>query len=119
MINKISRNFLRQKRHARLRKHLSGTAELPRLSVFRSLRHVYVQLIDDEAGHTLVSASSFEKGFEEGLTMTEKAKKVGAIMAERMKEKGINQLVFDRGGYKYHGRIAALADSMREAGIQF
>ncbi len=119
MINKISRNFLRLKRHARLRKKLSGNAELPRLSVFRSLRHIYVQLVDDTVGHTLLSASSLEKGFETGLTMTEKAKKVGSVLAMRMKEKGLDRLVFDRGGYKYHGRIAALADSLREAGIQF
>ncbi|MCQ2736084.1 MAG: 50S ribosomal protein L18 [bacterium] len=119
MINKISRNSLRQKRHARLRRKLSGNAEVPRLSVFRSLRHIYVQLIDDVAGHTLLSASSLEKGFEENINMTEKAKKVGAVLAERMKEKGFDKLVFDRGGYKYHGRIAALADSLREAGIQF
>ena len=119
MINKISRNSLRQKRHARLRRKLSGNAEVPRLSVFRSLRHIYVQLIDDVAGHTLLSASSLEKGFEENITMTEKAKKVGTVLAERMKEKGFDKLVFDRGGYKYHGRIAALADSLREAGIQF
>lgn len=119
MINKISRNFLRQKRHARLRRKLSGTAELPRLSVFRSLRHIYVQLIDDEKGCTLLSASSLEKGFDAGNNMTEKAKKVGAVLAERMKSKGYDKLVFDRGGYKYHGRIAALADSLRKAGIHF
>lgn len=119
MINKISRNTLRKKRHARLRRKLKGTAELPRLSVYRSLHHMYAQLINDEAGITIVAASSLEKGFESGKTMTDKAKKVGSVLAERMKEKGLEQLVFDRGGYKYHGRIAALADSMREAGIQF
>ncbi len=119
MIEKDSRSFLRKRRHTRLRRKISGTSEAPRLSVFKSLRHIYAQLIDDTSGNTLVSASSLEKGFESGTNMTEKAKKVGSMLADRMKEKSIETLVFDRGGYKYHGRIAALADSMREAGIQF
>ena len=119
MIEKTSRNFLRQRRHTRLRKKIAGTSEIPRLSVFRSLKHVYAQLIDDEAGTTLLAASSLEKGFDNTGNMTEKAKKVGSMLANRMKEKSMETLVFDRGGYKYHGRIAALAESMREAGIQF
>ncbi len=119
MIEKTSRNFLRQRRHTRLRKKVSGTNEIPRLSVYRSLKHVYAQLIDDNEGKTLLAASSLEKGFDASGNMTEKAKKVGSLLAGRMKEKSMDTLVFDRGGYKYHGRIAALADSMREAGIQF
>lgn len=119
MIEKVSRNFLRKRRHARLRKKLSGTNETPRLSVFKSLRHIYVQLIDDLTGKTLLSASSLEKGFDNSVNMTEKAKKVGEMLAERMKANSIETLVFDRNGYKYHGRIAALADSIRQAGIQF
>jgi len=119
MIEKASRNFLRKRRHTRIRRKLSGTSEVPRLSVYKSLRHVYAQLIDDIEGKTLISASSKEKGFETGGTMIEKSKKVGSLLAQRMKDKSMNTLVFDRGGYKYHGRIAALAETMREAGIQF
>ena len=119
MIEKLSRNFLRQRRHLRIRKRLSGTSEIPRLSVYRSLKHVYAQLIDDTQGKTLLSASSKEKDFSFEGSMAERAKKVGELLAERMKEKSMDTLVFDRGGYKYHGRIAALAESMRSAGIQF
>ncbi|MDQ7823196.1 MAG: 50S ribosomal protein L18 [Candidatus Eremiobacteraeota bacterium] len=121
MIDKISRNTNRLKRHARIRKSLRGTKDRPRLSVFRSLKHIYAQLIDDEEGKTLVSASSIEKAVKEGREGSLKvvAKKVGSLLAERIKEKGIEGIVFDRGGYKYHGKIAALAEGLREGGIQF
>lgn len=119
MIEKLSRNFVRKRRHDRLRKKLRGTSECPRLSVYRSLKNVYAQLIDDEEGHTLLTASTLEDAVGAEGTMTEKAQKVGQVLAERMKEKGMNKLVFDRSGYKYHGRVAALADSLRDAGIEF
>jgi large subunit ribosomal protein L18 len=120
MINKESRESQRQRRHLRVRKRVAGTGERPRLSVFRSLRHMYAQLIDDETGRTLVAASSAEKDVRqelEPLPMKDVAKRVGAMIGERAKEKGIEAVVFDRGGYKYHGRVAALADGAREAGL--
>ena len=120
MINKQSRDGQRQRRHLRVRKRVQGTAVRPRLSVFRSLRHVYAQVIDDESGRTLASASSSEKDVRaelESLSMTDVARRIGQMVGGRAKEKGIEAVVFDRGGYKYHGRVAALADGAREAGL--
>jgi large subunit ribosomal protein L18 len=107
------------KRHQRVRGKISGTAERPRLSVFRSENNIYAQIIDDVAGNTLVSASSVEKGFEGSGGNVEAAKKVGAKVAERALQKGIEEVVFDRGGYIYHGRVQALADGAREGGLKF
>ena len=109
-------------RHARVRKNLAGTAERPRLNVFRSTAGIYAQIIDDAAGHTLVSASSVDKELRErlkGLKKSEQAKLVGQAVAERAKSKGITTVVFDRGGFKYIGRVKALADGAREGGLDF
>ena len=117
-----SRNALRMRRHARVRRRMSGAAERPRLSVFRSLHHVYAQLIDDATGKTIAAASTREKAVAEGLESNSSAaaaEKVGKIIAERAKAQGISAVVFDRGGYKYHGRIKALADAARGAGLEF
>jgi len=117
-----SRNKLRVRRHDRIRKRLKGSAERPRLSVFRSLHHVYAQVIDDATGRTVVAASTREKAVAEGLkskASTAAAQRVGEIVAQRAKEKGVTAVVFDRGGYKYHGRIKALADAARSAGLEF
>ena len=119
MIKRPDTRAQRIKRHARVRGKISGTAACPRLDVFRSSKHIYAQLIDDVAGVTLASASSMDKDFEGFGGNIEAAKKVGAVLAERAKEKGIEEVVFDRGGYVYHGRIAALADGAREAGLKF
>ena len=118
MVNKIDTNKSRQKRHTRVRAKISGTASCPRLCVFRSLNHIYAQLIDDAAGTTLAAASSTEKGFEFGGNV-EAAKKVGSLIAQRAADKGIEECVFDRGGYLYHGRVAALAEGAREGGLKF
>ena len=118
MIKRPNTRAQRMKRHARVRGKISGTAERPRLSVFRSENHIYAQVIDDVAGNTLVSASTVEKGFEGGGNC-EAAKKVGATLAERALAKGIEDVVFDRGGYIYHGRVQALAEGAREAGLKF
>ena len=112
------REELRLARHIRLRKKLSGTTERPRLAVHRSLKHISAQIIDDTTGNTLVAASSVEKGVE-ATGNAAGAKKVGALLAERAKAKGISTVVFDRGGFKYHGRVASLADGAREAGLEF
>jgi large subunit ribosomal protein L18 len=109
---------VRFKRKRRIRSRLSGSAEAPRLCVFRSNKHLYVQLIDDEKQHTLVSASSMEKGSTIACTR-EGAKIMGALIAKRALEKGVSRVVFDRGGYLYHGRVKALADSARESGLKF
>jgi len=115
-----SRQSQRSRRHARLRKKVKGTAERPRLAVFRSNRHIAVQLIDDVDGRTLASASSLESDLRSGATgNAEAAAKVGALIAERGKSAGVSAVVFDRGGNRYHGRIAALADAAREAGLEF
>lgn len=122
MIKKEDKNQIRQRRHARVRKNVSGTAETPRLNVYRSLNHIYVQIIDDVKGVTLASASTMEKGVREqvaGKTKTEAAKLVGVKAGERAKEKGIETVVFDRGGYLYTGRVKAVADGAREAGLKF
>ena len=119
MINRPNTNAQRLKRHKRVRGKISGTPERPRLNVFRSGTNIYAQIIDDLAGNTLVSASSLEKGFEGTGGNCEAAKKVGMTLAERAKAKGIEAVVFDRGGYVYHGRVKALAEGAREGGLQF
>ena len=119
MVSKINKNAMRLKRHVRVRGKISGTPECPRLNVFRSNANIYAQIIDDVNGVTLVSANTLEKGFEGATGNAEAAKKVGTVLAERAKAKGIEEVVFDRGGYVYHGRVAALADGAREGGLQF
>lgn len=122
MITKIDKNQVRQKRHKRVRKNLSGTAEAPRMNVYRSLNHIYVQVIDDTKGVTIASASTMEKAIKEkisDMTKTEQAKLVGQTVAERAKEKGVEKVVFDRGGYLYTGRVKAVAEGAREAGLNF
>ena len=119
MIKRPDTRGQRIKRHNRVRGKISGTAERPRLCVFRSENHIYAQIIDDVAGNTLVSASSVEKGFEGKGGNVEAAKKIGAVIAERALQKGIEEVVFDRGGYIYHGRVKALAEGAREGGLKF
>jgi len=119
---RINRKKSRIKRHQRVRKHIAGTPERPRLAVFRSLTDIYAQLIDDEASMTIVSASSIDKSLRskcDGKTKTEQARLVGEAVAERAKEKGISQVVFDRGGFQYIGRVKALAEGAREGGLEF
>jgi len=117
VITKPDKNKLRKKRHARVRNRISGTAECPRLNVFRSNTHIYAQLIDDVAGVTLASASSNEESISG--TKVEQATAVGKLIAERGAEKGLKAVVFDRGGYIYHGRVKALAEAARENGLEF
>ncbi len=122
MIKKTSKNEVRRRKHARVRKKISGTAARPRLCVFRSSRHIYVQLIDDEAGVTLVSASTQDPEIKAETTEggnVSAAAKVGELVAKRALAKDITTVVFDRGGYLYHGRVAALAEAAREAGLTF
>ena len=119
MVKKPDKNTARLKRHARVRKKISGTAARPRLNVFRSAKHIYAQLIDDVAGVTLASASSMEKGFEGFGGNNEAAKKVGMTIAQKAQEKGISEIVFDRSGYIYHGRVKELAEGAREGGLKF
>ena len=119
MIKRPDTNAQRLKRHKRVRAKLSGTPERPRLNVFRSEKNIYAQVIDDEKGVTLVSASSQDKGFENYGGNIEAAKAIGTEIAKRALEKGITEVVFDRGGYVYHGRVAALAEAAREAGLKF
>lgn len=122
MAHKKTRSEARILRHKRVRKNVHGTPERPRLNVFRSLADIYVQIIDDEAGHTLVSASSIDAELRakmQGLTKTEQARQVGLSIAERAKAKGIQSVVFDRGGYRYIGRVKVLADAAREGGLEF
>lgn len=122
MIKKSARNLARKKRHKRLRNNISGTNERPRLNVFRSNKHIFVQVIDDKAGKTLVSASTQEKAIADELKSTgtvDAAKAVGLAIGKRAKQQGIETVVFDRGGYLYHGRIAAVAEGAREAGLIF
>jgi large subunit ribosomal protein L18 len=116
---KVDKNEVRLRVHKRIRRGLSGTAERPRLTVYRSLSHIYAQIIDDRAGRTLVSASSNDKGASANGGNIAGAKEIGRLVAERAKEKGFTKVVFDRGGYLYHGRIKALADAAREAGLEF
>jgi large subunit ribosomal protein L18 len=119
MIRRIEKREIRKRIHVRIRRKLSGAPERPRLAVFRSVAHIYAQVIDDVAGKTLVSASSVEKGGKTNGGNVAAAKAIGKLVAERAKEKGVKAVVFDRGGYTYHGRIKALADAAREAGLEF
>lgn len=122
MIKKQSRSEVRVKKHLKVRKRFSGTPERPRLAVFRSNNHMYAQIIDDTAGHTLVSASTLQKDVKEGLEKTnniEAASKLGGVIAKRALDKGIKTVVYDRGGYIYQGKVKALADAAREAGLEF
>lgn len=118
MIRKISKDEIRQRIHTRIRRKVRGTGERPRLAVFRSVAHIYAQVIDDAAGVTIVAASSTEKGSGATGGNVAAAKEIGRRVAERAKEKGITRVVFDRGGYLYHGRVKALADAAREAGLE-
>ena len=120
MINKVSRNEVRKARHARVRTKVVGTANVPRLNVFRSNQNIFAQIIDDNAATTLVSASSIDKELKlENGGNVEAAKQVGALLAKRAKEAKITKVTFDRGGYLYHGRVKALADAARENGLEF
>jgi large subunit ribosomal protein L18 len=118
----IDRRKARLRRHRRVRRRVVGTPEKPRLNVFRSLKHIYAQVIDDRAGHTLVSASTVDPDVAselDGLAKTDQARIVGKVLAQRALDEGIEQVVFDRGGYKYHGRVKALAEAAREGGLEF
>jgi large subunit ribosomal protein L18 len=118
----VNRRKARMRRRKHIRKHLYGTSERPRLNVFRSLEHIYVQLIDDTVGNTLAAASTIDQEIRDqmsGLSKTEQARIVGKTVAERAVAKGVKTVVFDRGGYKYHGRVKALAEAAREAGLDF
>ena len=122
MVSKQSRKDVRVKKHMRIRNRFSGTAERPRLAVFRSNNHMYAQIIDDTVGNTLVSASTVEKEIKSELEKTnnvEAAAYLGTVIAKRALEKGIKEVVFDRGGFIYHGKVAALAEAAREAGLEF
>ncbi|MFZ0270663.1 MAG: 50S ribosomal protein L18 [Acidobacteriaceae bacterium] len=118
MIPQRKRNEIRQRVHTRIRRKLTGTAERPRLNIYRSLNHIYAQVIDDAQGVTVVSASTVAAKAKTGGNVAA-AKEIGKLIAERAKEKGITKVVFDRGGYLYHGRVKALADAAREAGLEF
>lgn len=122
MVSKESRSKIRENKHRRMRHHLAGTAQRPRLAVFRSNNHIYAQIIDDTVGNTLVAASTMEKEIKAGVEKTnnvEAAAAVGTAIAKKALEKGITEVVFDRGGFIYQGKIQALADAAREAGLQF
>lgn len=119
MVSKKDRNAQRLKRHRRVRGAISGTAERPRLDVFRSSKHIYAQVIDDVSGKTLVSASTTEKIFSGDGGNKQAAREIGKLIGERAKQAGINAVVFDRGGYLYHGRVKELADGARESGLEF
>lgn len=121
MIKKPDKKTLRKGKHKRVRRKVAGTGERPRLCIFKSLHHIYAQLIDDEKGVTLVAASTLEESFKglESRTNIAAAQEVGANIAERAREKGVTSVVFDRNGYKYHGGVAALADAAREKGLEF
>jgi large subunit ribosomal protein L18 len=119
MIKKTEKKEIRSRVHRRIRRKLRGTAERPRLAVFRSLAHIYAQIVDDGQSKTLVSASSVDKGVKTKGGNVAAAKAIGALVAQRAKEKGISRVVFDRGGFPYHGRIKALADAARAAGLEF
>ena len=119
MITKPDKNKTRKKRHQRVRRKISGTAECPRLNVFRSNKNIYTQLIDDVEGVTLASASTLDNEISDEDTKVDQAAAVGKLVAERAQENGIKEVVFDRGGYKYHGRVAALAEAARENGLEF
>ena len=118
MIRKSEEKEIRSRIHKRIRRKLSGTTERPRLAVFRSVKHIYAQVIDDTKGHTIVAAGSTQADAKNGGNVSG-AKEIGKLVAERAKDKGIKSVVFDRGGYQYHGRVKALADAAREAGLEF
>jgi len=119
MSRRDSKNIVRVRIHKRIRSRMKGSAERPRLAVYRSLSHIYAQVIDDISGHTLASASSNEKSGTASGGNVAGAKEIGKLVAQRAQEKGIKKVVFDRGGYLYHGRVKALADAAREAGLEF
>ena len=122
MVNKKSRALVREKKHRRMRNHLSGTAERPRLAVFRSNNHMYAQIIDDTVGNTLVAASTLDKDVKAELEKTnnvDAAAYLGTVVAKKALDKGIETVIFDRGGFVYHGKVKALADAAREAGLKF
>jgi large subunit ribosomal protein L18 len=119
VVTRKDSNKARQRIHKRIRAKISGTPERPRLSVYRSLSHIYAQVIDDVNGVTLVSASTVEKGFDTSGTKKDEAKRVGLALAKKAAEKGIKSVVFDRGGYQYHGRVQQLAEGAREGGLEF
>src|SRR5919198_660121 len=120
MTKLASRGAARQKRHDRIRLHMAGTDTRPRLAIYRSLNHIYAQVIDDASGRTLATASTVEKELRSsGQTKTDEAKVVGRLVAERAKAAGVERVVFDRAGFRYHGRIKSLADAAREAGLEF
>ena len=117
-----AKRLARQRRHARVRRHVSGTSDRPRLCVFRSLKHIRAQVVDDISGHTLVAASTLDSGVRsqiDGKDKSAQAAVVGEVIAQRALEAGITRIVFDRGGYKYHGRVKSLADAARKAGLEF
>lgn len=121
-MSEINRNEARRRRHERVRKHVVGTSDRPRLNVFRSLKQIYAQVIDDSQGLTIVAASTLDSELRDqakSLDKTEQAKLVGNLVAKRALEKGVKQVIFDRGGYLYHGRVKALADAAREGGLEF
>ena len=118
MARRDSKNIIRLRVHKRIRSRVSGTAERPRLAVFRSVKHIYAQVIDDTKGHTVVAAGSSEKDTKNGGNVAG-AKEIGKLVAEKAKQKGIKAVVFDRGGYQYHGRVKALAEAARAAGLEF
>ena len=119
MVSKKDKNLARLKRHTRVRGKIGGTAERPRLAVYRSNAHISAQVIDDVAGVTLAAASTYEAGFEGIGSNKEAAKKIGKLVAERAMDKGVTEVVFDRGGYLYHGRVSELAEGAREGGLKF
>jgi large subunit ribosomal protein L18 len=119
MIRNLDKKEIRTRIHKRIRRKLAGTSERPRLAIFRSVAHIYAQVIDDSKGVTLVSASSVDKGGRTNGGNVAAAKAIGKLVAERAKEKGVTRVVFDRGGYAYHGRVKALADAARAAGLEF
>ena len=118
----VQRGAARKRRHRRVRKRVVGTSQRPRFNVFRSLKHIYAQVIDDTRGHTLAAASTLDPELRDkvkGLTKTEQAKLVGGLLAKRALERGVKEVAFDRGGYKYHGRVKSLAEAAREEGLEF
>lgn len=119
MIRNLDKKEIRTRIHKRIRRKIAGTTERPRLAIFRSVAHIYAQVIDDSKGVTLVSASSVDKGARTNGGNVAAAKAIGKLVAERAKDKGVKQVVFDRGGYAYHGRVKALADAARAAGLEF
>jgi len=118
-MGKKTRSEMRKRRHRRVRSKISGTADRPRLNVFRSINQIYAQLIDDSKGHSIASASSLDPGMKNDVKGIEKASLVGELLGERAKKNGVKQVVFDRGGYRYHGRVKALAEAARKSGLEF